>query len=122
MQSGAACRSVRNLVKTSSLPLSKLRQVLHSKPTYTKFILACRKFKRIKAFARFKVEVWYKNRACVDKLANDKNVVNYLLVHQDRFHRTVDAKGMKTKDSKETVRALLTISYRYKKPTHKNLM
>ena len=45
----------------------------------------------------------------VDKLAKDKNGVKNLLVRQDLFDRTVDAKGMKTKDSKETVRALLTM-------------
>ena len=39
----------------------------------------------------------------VDKLAKDNNGVKYLLVRQDLFDRTVDAKGMKTKDSKETV-------------------
>ena len=47
--------------------------------------------------------------AYVDKLAKDINGVKYLLVRQHLFDRTVDAKGMKTKDSKETVRAFLTI-------------
>ena len=47
--------------------------------------------------------------ANVDKLAIDINGVKYLLVRQDLFDRTVDAKGMKTKDSKETVRAFLTM-------------
>ena len=42
--------------------------------------------------------------AYVDKLAKDKNGVKYLLVPQDLFDRTVDAKGMETKDSKETVK------------------
>ena len=44
------------------------------------------------------------NLAYVDKLARDKNGVNYLLIRQDLFDRTVDAKGMKTKDSNETVK------------------
>ena len=39
--------------------------------------------------------------AYVDKLAKDNNSVKYLLVRQDLFDRTVDAKRMKTKDSKE---------------------
>ena len=43
-----------------------------------------------------------------DKLAKDNNGVKYLLVRQDIFDRTVDAKVMKTKDSKETVSAFLT--------------
>ena len=43
-----------------------------------------------------------------DKLAKDYNGAKSLLVRQDLFDRTVDAKRMKTKDSKETVRAFLT--------------
>ena len=41
--------------------------------------------------------------ANVDKLPKNNNGVKYLLVRQDLFDRTVDAKEMKTKDSKETV-------------------
>ena len=52
--------------------------------------------------------------AYVDKLSKDNNGVEYLIVRQDLFDRTVDAKGMKTKDSKETVK---TFS---KKITEKN--
>ena len=44
--------------------------------------------------------------AHVDKLAKDNNGVKYLLVRQDLFDRTVDAKRMKTKDSKGTVRGV----------------
>ena len=47
--------------------------------------------------------------AYIDKLANDNNGVKYLLVRQDLFDRTVGAKRTKTKDSKETVRAFLTM-------------
>ena len=42
------------------------------------------------------------------KLAKDNNGLKYLLFRQDVSDRTVDAKGVKTKDSKETVRAFLT--------------
>ena len=108
-QGGAAYGSLRNLVKASNLSVSKVRQFLHSKHSYTKFTLATRKFKRMKAFARFKNEIWCMDLAYVDKLAKDNNGVKYLLVRQDLFDRTVDAKGMKTKDSKETVRAFLTM-------------
>ena len=97
--------SVRNLVKASNLSVSKVRQFLHSKPSYTKFTLATRKFKRMKAFARFKNEIRCLDLAYVDKLAKDNNGVMYLLFRQDLFDRPVDAKGMKSKDSKETVRA-----------------
>ena len=40
----------------------------------------------------------------VDKLAKENNGVMFLLVRQDLFDRTVNAKGMKTKDSQETVK------------------
>ena len=56
--------------------------------------------------------------AYVDKLAKDINGVKYLLVRQDLFDRTVDAKGMKTKDSEETVKTfskMITKKHRPKK-------
>ena len=111
-QGGAAYGSVRNLVKTSSLSVSKVRQFLHSKPSYAKFTLATRKVKRMKAFDRFKIEIWCMDMAYVDELAKDGNGVMCLLVRQDLFDRTVDAKGMKTKDSKETS---CIFDYDYKK-------
>ena len=47
--------------------------------------------------------------AYVDKIAEDNNGVEYFLVRKDLFDRTVDAKGMKPKDSKETVRSFLSM-------------
>ena len=93
-----------------------MRQFLHSKPSYTKFTLATRKFKRTKAFARFKNVIWCMDLAYVDKLAEDNNCVKYLLVRQDLFDRTVDVKGMKSKDSKQTVRAFLTMITKKNQP------
>ena len=43
--------------------------------------------------------------ANVDKLSKENNGIKYLIVRQDLFDRTVNAKGMKTKDSQETVKA-----------------
>ena len=63
----------------------------------------------MKAFARFKIEIWCMDLAYVDQLAKDNTGVKYLLVRQDLFDRTVDAKGMKTIVSKETVRAFLSM-------------
>ena len=48
----------------------------------------------MKTFARFKNEIWSIDLAYVDKLAEDDNGLKYLLVRQDLFDRTVDAKGM----------------------------
>ena len=54
--------------------------------------------------------------AYVDKQAKVNNGVTYFLVRPDRFDRSVDAKGMKTKDSKETVRAFLTMATKKNRP------
>ena len=105
---GAAYGSVSNVVETSNLSVSKVRQFLQSKPSYTKLNLATRRFKRRKSIARSKIEIWCMELAYVDKLAKDNNGMKYFLVSQDLFDRTVDAKGKKTKDSEETVRAFLT--------------
>ena len=53
-QGAAAYGSVHDLAKASILPESKVKQFLHSKASYTKFTLAARKFKRRRAFARFR--------------------------------------------------------------------
>ena len=47
--------------------------------------------------------------AYADKLSKDNNGVKSLLVCLDLFDGTVNAKVMKTKDSKETIRAFLTM-------------
>ena len=73
----------------------------------------------MKAYARLKNEISCMHLACLDKLAKDFNGVSYLLVRQDLFDITVDAKRMKIKDSKETVGAFLNGTR--KKSTHKNL-
>ena len=103
-QGFAAYGSVRYLPKAAKLSPSKVREFLLSKTSYTRFTQATRKFKRMRAFARFKGEIWCMDLAYVDKLAKDNNGVKHLLVRQELFDRTVDAKGMKTKDSKETVK------------------
>ena len=43
--------------------------------------------------------------AYFDRLAKENNGEKNLLVPQDLFDRTVNAEGMKTKDSQETVKA-----------------
>ena len=107
-QGGAAYRCVRNLLKASTLSVSKVRQFLHSKRSYTKFALATRNVRQMKAFAWLKSEVCCMDLAYVDKIAKDIEGVKYLLVRRDLFDRTLDAKRLKTKDSMETVPALLT--------------
>ena len=90
-----------------------MRQVLHSKVSYTKFSLATRKFKRVRAFARFRNEIWCMD---LDKLAEENNGVKYLLVGQDLFDRSVNAKGLKTKESQETVKAFSSMITQRNRP------
>ena len=115
-QGAAAYGSVRNLAKASRLPVSKVRQFLHSKDSYTKVILAARKFKRMRAFARFRNEICCMDLVYVDKLAKENEVVKYLLVRQDLFDRTVNAKGMKTKGSQEIVKAFSSMITKRNRP------
>ena len=115
-QGAAAYGSVHNLAKASRLSVSKIRQFLHSKASYTKFTLAARKIKRMRAFARFRNEICCMDLAYVDKLAKENNGVKYLLVGQDLFDRTVNAKRMKTKDSQETVKAFSSMITKRNRP------
>ena len=78
--------------------------------------MAARNFKRMRAFARFRNEIWCIDLAHVDKVAKENNGVKYLLVRQDLFDRTVNAKGMKTKDSQETVKAFLSMITKKNRP------
>ena len=115
-QGAAADSSVRNLSKASRLPVSKVRQFLHSKDSDTKFTLAAREFKRMRAFPIFRNEIWFMDLAYVDKLAKENNGVKYLLVRQDLFDRTVNAEGTKTKDSQETVKAFSSMITKKNRP------
>ena len=112
----AAYGSVRNLAKANRLPVSRVRQSLYSKASYTEFILTARKFKRLRAFARFRNEIWCMDLAYVDNLAKMNNGVKFLLVRQDLFDRTVNAKGMKLKDSQETVIAFSSMITKGNRP------
>ena len=115
-QGAAAYGSERNLAKARRLPVSKVRKFLLSKDSNTKFSLAARKFKKMRAFARFSNDIWFMDLAYVDKLAKENNGVKYLLVRQDLFDRTVNAKGMRTKDSQETVKAFSSMITKRNRP------
>ena len=100
-QGFAAYGSVRNLAKAAKLSPSNVREFLQSKTSFTSLTQATRKFKRMRAFARFRNEIWCMDLAAVDKLVKENNGVKYLLVRQGLFDRTVDANGTKTKDSRK---------------------
>ena len=78
--------------------------------------MAAQKFKRMRTFARFRNENWCMNLTYVDNLAKEKNGVKYLLVHQDLFDRTVNAKRVKTRDSQETVKTFSSMITKRNRP------
>ena len=53
-----------------------MRQSLLSKHPYRKFTFTRRKLKKLKAFARSKIEFWCMDLAYVDKLTKDNNGVS----------------------------------------------
>ena len=115
-QGAAACGSVLNLAKASRIPVSNVRQFLHSKASHTKFTSATQKFKRMRAFARFRNEIWSKGFAYVDKLTEDNKGVNHLLVCHDLFDRILHAKGIKTNNSHETLKAFSSVITKRNQP------
>ena len=96
-------------------PLSSRTSTMFSSnpKEFIRFLCECivhsGEFRRMKASARSKNDIWCKDLAYVDKLAKDNNGVKHVLVRQDLFDRNVDARGMKTKNSKGWVRAFLTM-------------
>ena len=72
MQDCAAYGSVRNLVKASNLSLSKVRHFLNSEPSHRILTLDTPKFKRMKAFAKFRNEIRCMDLAYVDQLTKKK--------------------------------------------------
>ena len=70
----------------------------------------------MRAFARFRNGIWCMDLAYDDKLAKQNNGVKYLLVLQDLFDRTVNAKGMKLKDSLESVKAFSSMITKKNRP------
>ena len=78
--------------------------------------MATPKFKRRRASVSFRKKIWCMDLAYVDKLAKENKGVKFLLVRQDLFDRTVNAKGMKTKDFHETAKAFSSMITKKSRP------
>ena len=74
-----------------------------------------RKFKRMKAFARFKNEIWCLDVAYVDELGEHNNGVKYLRARQSLFDRTVDTKDREQKIPKN-FQAVVTMNRKKDRP------
>ena len=64
----------------------------------------------------FALWIWFMDLAHVEKMEKENNGVKILLFRHDLFDRTVNAKGRKTKDSQETVKAFSSMITRKKRP------
>ena len=114
--SGGAAYGFAKFGKASKIPISKVRQFLHSKTWYTSFSQPTRKLRKLEVIARFRNEIWCLGLAFVDKLARDNNGVEDLHVRQDMFDGTMDARGMKTKVSNETLKTFSKMTTRRNRP------
>ena len=92
LQHMVLCEIWQNL---ASYPFPML-EFSNSKDSYTKFTLASLKFRRMRAFAGYKNEIWCMDLTYVDKLAKDNRGIKYLLVRQDVFDKTIDVRGLKS--------------------------
>ena len=100
-EGGAAFGSERSLVKTSNLPVVKVRQFSISKPYFTKTTPATSKLNRMETLlvskSKFSVWTWH---MLMNQPKNDNNDVKYLLVRQDLSEGSIDAKERKQKSPK----------------------
>ena len=86
-----------NYQKQLSLPLTKVKDYLATKDSYTKYKTPTRKFNRLKAHAGHINEIWCMDLAIVDKLAKENGGIQHLLVCVDVFSRFVRVQPMKDK-------------------------
>ena len=87
--------TLQNLAKTSKLVFSKFRKFSHPKDSHTKFTLATRKLKRMRAFTKYTIVIWGVDVAYVDELANDNKAIKSLLVRHDVFDKTIQVRVWK---------------------------
>ena len=115
IQRGAVYESLHNFEIASNLPVSKVGHFFPSK-IFKKFTLTTRNFKRKKAPAQFRIEIYCMNMACNDKLAQKNNAAKYLADPQNLVDSTVDAKRMKAKVFKGMVGAFLDMRIKRNRP------
>ena len=105
--------TVRNLAKTSRLPVSK---VFTFKSFLYKNYFGSTKIQENEGFCQIRKEIWYMDFAYVDKLPKENKGKKLLLVCQVLFVRIVNTKGTKTKDSQETVKTFSYINTKRNRP------
>ena len=93
----AAFGSVKNLVKASGLPRSKVLAYLQSSSTYTKFRATKRKFARLPVVSLGINHIWSLDVAYMEKLANFNNGNKYLLLAVDTLSRKIWVQPMLNK-------------------------
>ena len=99
--------SVKSLTSASGLSKKKVLQFLHSNNAYTQYHIAYRKFPRLKVIAKSINEIWCMDLAQMDKLADNNDGINHLLVSVDVLSRFVRVQPMKNKSAPAAKEALM---------------
>ena len=106
--------SIQNLSKASGLSKKKVENFLQTQTSYTKFGQQTRCFRRLQAFSKYIIKIWWMDLAFVDKLASQNNGVKYLLFAVDIFPRFFRVQTVETKYAKEILQAFRKLISRKK--------
>ena len=101
----ASYGSIERLQTQSKLPMGKVQSNLETKLSFTKYRSIRLKFCKFKVFVKDINEIWSLDLARVDKLANYKRNIKYLLVAVDCLSRYIQAEPLKTKYATEAAEA-----------------
>jgi hypothetical protein len=112
----AAYGGIQRLQDESGLSRSKVMTFLQSKPAYTKYLKAQKRFPRLKVIAFRINEIWSMDLAYVDKLSRYNKDVKYLLVAVDVLSRYVRVQPLKDKFAATAMKAFAKMLNKRVKP------
>ena len=114
-QGTAVYGSVRHLANASRLQVSKVRQVLLSKASYKRLLWQHGTSREwgLLLDSKMQLGAWILHTSIIWQ---KRITLKYLLVRQDLFDRTLNAKGMKTKDSQGNVKAFSSMITKLNRP------
>ena len=101
----ASIGSSNRLQDSSKLPMTKVKMLLETKPSFTKYRAQRLNFPRLKVIVNDLNEIWSLDLAYVDKLAKYKMQVKNLLVAVDCFSRYLRVEPLRTKYAIENAKA-----------------
>lgn len=97
-----------------NIPISKIKQVLQSIPTYTKHKTTKKLFRRRKVNVHMSNYLWQADLVCLQKYKRQNSFYQYILTVIDTFSRKAYAEPVKFKTGKDVTEAFKTILTRAK--------